>query len=161
LRASGLLASRKDGLHVRYRVADPSVIDGYRALRSLAESRISEVQQLATAFFGDTDGAEPIGIEELMARSERGEVLLVDVRPVLEFDAGHLPGAVNIPLEQLSARLAEFDAGTEVVAYCRGPYCVLAAQAVSALRDAGRPATRLAAGPIEWQAAGLSLTSGT
>jgi len=88
-------------------------------------------------------------------------VLLVDVRPRLEYDSGHLPGAVNIPLEELSARLAEMAPGTPVVAYCRGPYCVLAAQAVSQLRASGVVAQRLEGGPLEWSAAGLPLASGT
>jgi rhodanese-related sulfurtransferase/DNA-binding transcriptional ArsR family regulator len=161
LRTAGLLVSRKDGLHVRYRLADPSVADGYRALRTLAETRIGEVRQLADAFFGDVDGAEPVGFDELLTRTQSGEVLVVDVRPRLEFDAGHLPGAVNITLDQLSARLADLDPETPVVAYCRGPYCVLAAQAVARLRASGVDARRLAGGPLEWEAAGLALASGT
>ncbi|MHB8186885.1 MAG: ArsR/SmtB family transcription factor [Dermatophilaceae bacterium] len=161
LRAAGLLVSRRDGLHVRYRLADPSVVDGYRALRALAEARIGEVRQLAAAFFGDVDGVEAVGIDELIARTERGDVLVVDVRPRLEYDSGHLPDAVNIPLDELSARLAGMDPDTSVVAYCRGPYCVLAAQAVSQLRAFGVDAQRLEGGPLEWSAAGLPLASGT
>ena len=161
LRAAGMLVSRRDGLHVRYRLADPSVVDGYRALRTLAEARIGEVRLLAAAFFGDVDGVEAVGVDELIARTERGDVLVVDVRPRLEYDSGHLPGAVNIPLDELSARLAEMDPDTPVVAYCRGPYCVLAAQAVSQLRASGVDAQRLEGGPLEWSAAGLPLASGT
>jgi len=161
LRAAGMLVSRRDGLHVRYRLADPSVVDGYRALRTLAEARIGEVRLLAAAFFGDVDGIEAVGVDELIARTERGDVLVVDVRPRLEYDSGHLPGAVNIPLDELSARLAEMDPDTPVVAYCRGPYCVLAAQAVSQLRASGVDAQRLEGGPLEWSAAGLPLASGT
>jgi rhodanese-related sulfurtransferase len=161
LRTAGMLVSRRDGLHVRYRLADPAVVEGYRALRTLAETRIGEVRQLADAFFGDVDGAEPVGLDELLTRTQSGEVLVVDVRPRLEFDAGHLPGAVNIPLDQLSARLADLDLETPVVAYCRGPYCVLAAQAVARLRASGVDARRLAGGPLEWEAAGFALASGT
>lgn len=161
LRGAGLVASRRDGLHVLYRVADDSVIEGYRGLQALAEARIGEVRTLASAFFGEVDGAEPVGITELVARAERGEVVVVDVRPRIEFEAGHLPGAVNIPLEELSDRIGELDATTPVVAYCRGPYCVLSAQAVAKLRGVGCHARRLDGGPIEWNAAGLSLAVGT
>ena len=161
LRNAGLVASRRDGLHVLYRVADTSVVDGYRDLRALAESRIGAVRELAAAFFGEVDGAEPVGITELVARADRGDVVVVDVRPRLEFEAGHLPGAVNIPLDELSDRLGELDPDTPVVAYCRGPYCVLSAQAVAQLRDSGRQARRLDAGPIDWHAAGLPLAAGT
>jgi rhodanese-related sulfurtransferase/biotin operon repressor len=159
LRAAGLLVSRRDGLHIRYRLAAPAVVDGYLALRALAENRIGEISQLADAFFGEADGAEPVGIDELLTRTRSGGILVVDVRPRLEFDAGHLPGAVSIPLDELSARLADLDPETPVVAYCRGPYCVLSAQAVSHLRTHGVDARRLVGGPLEWEAAGLALAT--
>jgi rhodanese-related sulfurtransferase len=158
LKAAGLVASRRDGLRVIYRVADESVVDGYLGLRSLAEARLAEVRLLAQAFFGQVDGAEPVSLADL--RSRAGEVTLVDVRPRLEFEAGHLPGAVSIPLEDLAERMADLDQATPVVAYCRGPYCVLAAQAVARLRAAGLTANRLAGGPPDWRAAGLPLASG-
>ena len=160
LRNAGMVASRREGLYVTYRVADDSVVAGYRGLRTLAESRVGEIGQLAEAFFGQVDGAEPVGVDELLARSTAGEVVVVDVRPRVEFEAGHLPGALSIPLEELSHRLSELDPDTSVVAYCRGPYCVLAAQAVAQLRAAGLRAERLAAGPPDWRAAGLPLTVG-
>ena len=160
LRHAGMVSSRREGLHVVYRVADDSVVAGYRGLRTLAESRVGEVGLLAEAFFGQVDGAEPVGVDELLARSKAGEVVVVDVRPRVEFEAGHLPGALSIPLEELSQRLSELDPDTSVVAYCRGPYCVLAAQAVAQLRAAGLQAERLAAGPPEWHAAGLPLAVG-
>lgn len=160
LRGAGMVTSRREGLRVVYRVADESVVAGYLALRALAESRLGEVRRLAEAFFGQADGAEPVGVEDLLARSGAGEVVVVDVRPRLEFEAGHLPGAVNIPLEELSRRLSELDPGMAVVAYCRGPYCVLAAQAVAELRAAGLRAERLAGGPPDWRAAGLPLAAG-
>jgi rhodanese-related sulfurtransferase/DNA-binding transcriptional ArsR family regulator len=160
LRNAGMVASRREGLYVTYRVADDSVVAGYRGLRTLAESRIGEIGHLAEAFFGQVDGAEPIGVDEVLARSSAGEVVVVDVRPRVEFDAGHLPGALSIPLEELSHRLSELDPNTSVVAYCRGPYCVLAAQAVAQLRAAGLRAERLAAGPPDWHAAGLPLAVG-
>jgi rhodanese-related sulfurtransferase len=160
LRNAGMVTSRREGLHVVYRVADDSVVAGYRGLRTLSESRLGEVGQLAEAFFGQVDGAEPVGVDELLARSNAGEVVVVDVRPRVEFDAGHLPGAISIPLEELSQRLSELDPDTSVVAYCRGPYCVLAAQAVAQLRAAGLQAVRLALGPPDWHAAGLPLAVG-
>jgi DNA-binding transcriptional ArsR family regulator len=160
LRNAGLVASRKEGLYVFYRVADQSVVDGYRQLRILAESRVAAVRQLSEAFFGEVDGAEPVGFEELLARSKSGEVVVVDVRPAIEFNAGHLPGAISMPLEELSTRIAEFDPRTGVVAYCRGPYCVLAAKAVKELRAAGLQAQRLGGGPPDWRAAGLALALG-
>ena len=161
LRNAGMVASRREGLYVTYRVADDSVVAGYRGLRTLAESRVGEIGRLAEAFFGQVDGAEPVGVDELLARSTAGEVVVVDVRPRVEFDAGHLPGALSIPLDELSHRLSELDPDTSVVAYCRGPYCVLAAQAVAQLRAAGLHAERLAAGPPDWHAAGLPLTVGS
>jgi len=161
LRDAGMLASRREGLHVVYRVADDSVVAGYRGLRTLAESRIGEVRHLAEAFFGQVDGANPVGVDELLARSKAGEVVVVDVRPRLEFEAGHLPGAISIPLDELSQRISELDPDTAVVAYCRGPYCVLAAQAVAQFRAAGLHAERLAGGPPDWHAAGVKLAVGT
>jgi rhodanese-related sulfurtransferase len=161
LRNAGMVASRREGLYVTYRVADDSVVAGYRGLRTLAESRVGEIGRLAEAFFGQVDGAEPVRVDELLARSAAGEVVVVDVRPRVEFDAGHLPGALSIPLDELSHRLSELDPDTSVVAYCRGPYCVLAAQAVAQLRAAGLRAERLAAGPPDWRAAGLPLTVGS
>lgn len=160
LRHAGLVASRRDGLHVRYRVAGPPVVEGYLAVRALAESNLAEVRELASAFFGEVDGVEPLAIAELVARVEAGGVVLIDVRPPLEFEAGHLPGAVNIPLAELSDGIAELDPQTLVVAYCRGPYCVLSAQAVRRLRSSGLDARRLDAGPIEWQAEGMPLAVG-
>lgn len=157
LRAAGLVLSRRDGLRVIYRIADPSVISGYLALRAVAESRLGEVRELAEAFFGTVDGVEPVGLAELVSRAETGDAVLVDVRPRSEFAAGHLPGAVSIPLSELADRIAELDPDTLVVAYCRGPYCVLSAQAVAQLRTSGLDARRLDAGPLEWRAQGMAL----
>ena len=150
LRQAGMVLARRDGSHVLYRIADASVIEGYRSLRNLAESRIAEVQRLAQAFFGEVDGAQSIGIEELLDRSRAGEVVVVDVRPQLEFEAGHFPGALSIPLDELSLRIGELDPNSSIVAYCRGPYCVMAAEAVARMRSAGFEAHRLADGLIDW-----------
>lgn len=131
LRNAGILTSRRDGLHVVYRIADSSVVTGYQGLRTLAESRIGEVRRLAEAFFEHVDGTNPIGLDELLTRLKVGRAVVVDVRPRLEFDSGHLAGAISIPFDELSQRFSELDPDTAVVAYCRGPYCVLAAQAVA------------------------------
>lgn len=160
LRDAGLVAGRKKGVHVVYRVADEAVVDGYRHLRTLTEMRVAEVRRLSEAFFGQVDGAEAVGFDELLARSDAGEVTVIDVRPSIEFNAGHLPGAINMPLDELSARISELDPGTEVVAYCRGPYCVMAANAVSQLRSAGLQAHRLSGGPPDWFAEGHVLARG-
>ena len=157
LRNAGLVLSRRDGLHVIYRIADPSVVAGYLGLRAVAESRLGEVRELAEAFFGEVDGVEPIGIAELASRTDSGDAVIVDVRPRSEFDAGHLPGAISIPLSEMSSRIVELDPATPVVAYCRGPYCVLAAQAVALLRTSGLDARRFEAGPLEWRAQGMPL----
>lgn len=160
LRAANLVSARRQGIQVWYRLADAAVVEGYLGLRAMAEARIGEVNALAEAFFGEVDGAEAVGINELVSRANSGSVLVIDVRPRLEFEAGHLPGAVNIPLEELAGRISELDQATTVVAYCRGPYCVLSAQAVAQLRRAGLDAQRLDGGPLEWGAAGLPLAIG-
>ena len=159
LRDAGMLTSTRNGLQITYRVADESVVTGYQALRTLAESRIAEVNRLAESFFSEVDGADPVGLEELLDRYAAG-VMVVDVRPRLEYEAGHLPGAISIPLEELSERISEMNPASSVVAYCRGPYCVLAAQAVAKFRSAGFQAKRLAGGPADWRATGLSLVIG-
>lgn len=154
LRNAGLVSSSRDAQRVIYRLADPAVLGGYRALRELAEARIAEVRQLAEAFFSEVDGAEPLDVAELLARSERGDVVVVDVRPPEEYAAGHIAGALSLPLAELSRRIDELPPGTTVVAYCRGPYCVLSAAAVTELRSAGITARRLDAGIDEWRQAG-------
>lgn len=160
LRSAGLVVSQRDGLRVIYRISDPEVVRGYQALRTLAESRIAEVDHLAHAFFGTVDGAEPVGLDELARRVDDDQIVIVDVRPALEFEASHIAGAVSIPFDQLATRMAELPGDASVVAYCRGPYCVLAAQAVAQLRTGGFTAARLAGGLPEWQAAGLPIGSG-
>jgi rhodanese-related sulfurtransferase/biotin operon repressor len=157
LRRSGIVVSRRQGLYSVYRLADESVIIAYRAIQALAEERISEVRYLAGAFFGHVDGVEPLTLDELIARSGSDDVVLVDVRPSVEFAAGHLPGAISIPLDEVASRILEFEVGTPIVAYCRGPYCVMAAEAVAQLRAAGLEARRLEGGPIEWRARGRHL----
>jgi rhodanese-related sulfurtransferase len=159
LRQAGLVASRREGTSVHYRLAGPEVFELWRALRTLAASRLAEVERLAAAYLGDRDGLEPVTRQELARRLRDGDDLVVlDVRPAAEHAAGHLPGAVSIPLSELRERLAELPRDREVVAYCRGPFCAFAHEAVAVLRDEGFSARRLEDGLPEWRAAGLAVT---
>jgi len=155
LKSSSLVASRKEGLRVFYRLADPKVLAGYRALRLLAEDRLAELDRLVRDYFGGVDGLEPVGREELLHRVRSGKVVLIDVRPAEEYEAGHIAGALSIPLSRLEKRLTEVPREREVVAYCRGPYCVMAAEAVKLLRRRGYAAFRLEEGYPEWRDQGL------
>jgi rhodanese-related sulfurtransferase len=160
LRQAGLVSSRREGTSVPYRLAAPEVFELWRTLRTLAASRLAEVERLAAAYLGDRDELEPVTREELARRLQDGDNLVVlDVRPAAEYAAGHLPGAVSIPVGELRRRLAELPRDLEIVAYCRGPYCAFAHEAVSVLRDEGLSARRLEDGLPEWQAAGLAVTS--
>ena len=159
LRQAGLVGSRRQGTSVHYRLAGPEVFELWRTLRTLAASRLAEVERLAVAYLGGRDDLEPVTREELARRLQDGDDLVVlDVRPAAEYAAGHLPGAVSIPVAELRRRLAELPADREVVAYCRGPYCAFAHEAVVLLREAGVSARRLEDGLPEWQAAGLAVT---
>jgi rhodanese-related sulfurtransferase len=159
LRQAGLVGSRRQGTSVHYRLAGPEVFELWRTLRTLATSRLAEVERLAVAYLGGRDDLEPVTREELARRLEDGDDLVVlDVRPAAEYAAGHLPGAVSIPVAQLRRRLAEVPGDREVVAYCRGPYCAFAHDAVALLREEGFSARRLEDGLPEWQAAGLLAT---
>jgi rhodanese-related sulfurtransferase/DNA-binding transcriptional ArsR family regulator len=155
LRQAGLVASRKEGQRVFYRLSGDDVVLLLDALRNVADRHLAEVEQLVSAYLDTKDALEPIPAAELLARARTGEVTVLDVRPAEEFAAGHLPGAINIPLSELEQRLGELDASREVVAYCRGPYCVLSYDAVARLRAQGMTARRLADGYPEWRVAGL------
>jgi len=155
LRRAGLVAARKDGQRVYYRLAGDDVVRLYDVLRTVAESRLAEVKQLVAEFLGDKDALEPIAIGELLSRAKRGLVTVLDVRPPEEFAAGHLPGAVNIPIDKLESGLSKLSKQREVVAYCRGPYCLMSFEAVLKLRKRGWKARRLQDGFPEWKAAGL------
>jgi len=159
LKAARVVASRKDGLQVFYRLADPMVLRGFRALRELAESRLAEIPRLVQDYFAGADGLEPIPREELLRRARGHEVVVLDVRPPEEYAAGHIKGAVSVPLQDLERRLVELPRSKRVVAYCRGPYCVLAAEAVRLLRRRGFQAVRLADGFPEWRDAGLPVAA--
>jgi rhodanese-related sulfurtransferase/DNA-binding transcriptional ArsR family regulator len=160
LRRAGIAASRRDGKFVYYRLADDAVLDLLAALRRIAERNVAEVERLVRSYFNDRDALEPVSRKELLQRSRAGAVTVLDVRPEDEFALGHLPGAVNIPLRALAARLSELDPALEIVAYCRGPYCVLSYEAVAALRAHGFKASRLEDGLPEWRAAGLPIATG-
>lgn len=155
LRRAGLAASRREGKHVLYRLSEAGVVELLGALHRVAERNVAEVQQVIGGYFRERDNLEPVAGAELVARLRDGLVTLLDVRPEDEFAAGHIPGALNVPLHDLERRLAEFPRDREVVAYCRGPYCVLSFEAVAALRRHGLQARRLAEGLPEWKAAGL------
>jgi rhodanese-related sulfurtransferase/DNA-binding HxlR family transcriptional regulator len=151
LHAAGLVTRKREGLRVRYALAGEDVLALWLALRDVSATRLADVERAAAEYLGDE--VEAIGREELLARLGRGDVVLVDVRPEAEFAAGHVEGARSIPLEELEQRLAEVPADREVVAYCRGPFCAYAHEAVRRLRDSGRTARRLREGWPEWQLA--------
>jgi rhodanese-related sulfurtransferase len=159
LRQAGLVSSRRAGTSVHYRLAAPEVFELWRTLRSLAAGRLAEVERLTAAYLGSRDELQPVTREELARRLRDGDDLVVlDVRPAAEYAAGHLPGALSIPVAELRRRLAELPADREIVAYCRGPYCAFAHEAVALLRQEGFSARRLEDGLPEWQAAGLAVT---
>lgn len=155
LRRAGLVTSRRDGKFILYRLADDGVLTLLSSLRRVAERNIAEVDRIVRGYFAGRDSMEPVSRGELLERLRRGLVTVLDVRPADEFAAGHLPGAKNIPVHELEARLSELDPGQEVVAYCRGAYCVLSFEAVATLRARGLNARRLEEGLPEWRAAGL------
>jgi ArsR family transcriptional regulator len=155
LRRAGLVVSSRHGKFVRYRLADGNVLGLLASLRQVAERNLAEVDRIVRDYFAQRDSMEPVSREELLSRLRDGLVTVLDVRPADEFALGHLPGAVNIPLRELGERLAELDPSQEVVAYCRGAYCVLSFEAVAALRAHGFKARRLEDGFPEWKAAGL------
>ena len=160
LRRAGLVTTRREGTSIHYRLAGPEVFELWRNLRPLAASRLAEVERLAAAYLGGRDQLEPVTRQELARRRlQDGDPLVVlDVRPTAEHAAGHLPGAVSIPVAELRRRLAELPTDREIVAYCRGPYCALAHEAVALLRQEGFSARRLEDGLPEWRAAGLAIT---
>ncbi len=160
LRQAALVDSRKQGLFVHYRLADPDICDLCHAIRGVAERRLAELDRLVREHFGDRAGAEPVRMEELLARARSGEVVVLDTRPATEYAAGHIAGAISVPIDELQQRLRELPKTREYVAYCRGPYCVYADRAVEILRAKGRRAQRLLEGVPEWRAAGFPVQIG-
>jgi rhodanese-related sulfurtransferase/DNA-binding transcriptional ArsR family regulator len=155
MRRAGLLASRRDGKRILYRLSDPAVVDLMSALGRLGERNQAEVRAVVGGYFHDLDALEPVSRGDLIERLKDGLVTVLDVRPEDEFAAGSVPSALNIPLRDLARRLADLPKGQEIVAYCRGPYCVLAFEAVAFLRGHGFKVRRLEDGFPEWKAAGL------
>jgi rhodanese-related sulfurtransferase/DNA-binding transcriptional ArsR family regulator len=155
MRRAGLVTARRDGKFIFYRLTDSAVLDLLASVRRIAERNSAEVDRLVRGYFQHRDNLEPVSRRELMDRLEAGVVTVLDLRPADEFALGHLPGALNIPLGELKKRLADLDPGQEIVAYCRGPYCVLSYEAVALLRARGFKVRRLEDGLPEWRAAGL------
>jgi rhodanese-related sulfurtransferase len=155
LRRAGLVTSHKRGLHVFYSLAGEDVIGLLRTLRQTTERHVAEVDRIVSRYFDKRDSLEAVSRTELLARTKQGLVTVLDVRPPEEYQAGHIPGAVNLPLADLKKRLKHLPKGQEIIAYCRGPYCVLAFEAVAALRKKGFNARRLEEGYPEWKASGL------
>ncbi len=160
LRAARLVEAEKVGLFVVYRLADQAVCEFFRAMRLLAESRLAEVEQIKRRFLEGREGMEPVDRDALLKRVREGAVTVLDVRPVEEYRAGHIPGAISIPLKELERRMSKLARGQEIVAYCRGPYCVLAIQAVEILRAKGFNAVRLEEGIQDWRSYGLPVAIG-
>jgi rhodanese-related sulfurtransferase len=160
LRSSRLVESEKEGLYVTYRLADPAVCEFFRAMRMLAEIRLAEVEQVKRQFLEGRKGMEPVDREALLALVRQGAVTVLDVRPVEEFKAGHVAGALSIPLKELKLHLSDLPRDQEIVAYCRGPYCVLSVEAVEILRAEGFPAIRIEEGIQDFRAMGFSIEDG-
>ena len=155
MRRAGLIESRRDGKFVYYRLSDAAVLDLIAALTRIGERHVAEVGKIVQDYFHSRDDMEPVSRSQLLARMKKGEVQLLDVRPEDEFALGHLPGAINIPLDRLKKKLSALDPDKEIVAYCRGPYCVLSFETVAILRKKGYTVRRLEDGLPEWRAAGL------
>lgn len=157
MRRAGLVTSERDGKFMLYRLADESVLEAFAAVRTVAERHSAEVERVVRGWFYRRDDMEPVTRSELAARMKDGLVTIIDVRPHDEFELGHLPGAINVPLSELADRLTEFPADREIVAYCRGAWCIMSFEAVAELRRHGLKARRLEEGLPEWKAAGLAL----
>ena len=160
LRQARLVETRRAGVRVFYRLADEAVCRFYFALRDLGRLRLAEVKQVVRDFFEARDELEPLSRDSLLERLERGEAAVIDVRPAEEYAAGHIPGALSIPVAELEQRLGDLPIDVEIVAYCRGPYCVFAPEALSILRSNGFAARRLEEGFPEWRLAGLPVEVG-
>jgi rhodanese-related sulfurtransferase len=160
LRRAGLVAARRQAKFVLYRLADDAVLTMLAAMHRVAERNVGEVERILRSYFHERDGLDPVSRADLQRRMKQGLVTVLDVRPKDEYALGHVPGARNMPLGQLKRQLSKLDRDMEVVAYCRGPYCVLSFEAVAQLRKAGFRARRLEDGLPEWKAAGLRIDVG-
>jgi rhodanese-related sulfurtransferase/DNA-binding transcriptional ArsR family regulator len=160
LRLAALVESRKAGLFVHYRLAAPGVYELSKAIRSVAEERLADLDRLVREHFANRDDAEAVPMDELLKRARSKDVVILDARPATEYVAGHIPGAISVPIDELNRRLKQLPKGRQYVAYCRGPYCVYADRAVELLVAKGRRARRLKDGFPEWRAAGLPVAAG-
>ena len=160
LRAARLIEAEKEGLFVVYRLADQTVCEFFRTMRVLAESQLAEVEQIKRRFLEGREGMEPVDRDALLKLVREGAVTVLDVRPVEEYNAGHIPGALSLPLKELQLRLLDLPRDQEIVAYCRGPYCVLSIQAVEMLRAKGFQAVRLEEGVQDLRAMGFQIAEG-
>ena len=161
LRQAGLVTTRTQGHKVIYRLANQDIMQMLDVLRRIGERNLAEVDRLVDSYLHDKDKLDPVSANDLLIKIQTGEVTVLDVRPKLEFEAGHLPGAVNVPLKQLALQLDKFPPQSQVVAYCRGPYCALAFEAVKLLRKQGFQASRLEYGLPEWVLAGHPVENGS
>jgi rhodanese-related sulfurtransferase/DNA-binding transcriptional ArsR family regulator len=161
LRQAGLVCARKDGLRVYYGLAGDDVAALFVSLRTVAEHRVAEIERLLRNWLGQRDNLEPVPASELLKNLKKGLVTVLDVRPAEEFVAGHLPGAINVPIDKLESFISKLPKNKEVVAYCRGPYCLMSYDAVEKLRKHGWQARRLEDGFPEWRAAGLPVSRGS
>ena len=160
LRQARLVDTRREGTYVHYRLADQSVSRFLRALQALAHDRLADVEKVASLYLTQRDALEPVSLKELRRLVRDGGVTVIDVRPTGEYEAGHIPGALSIPVAQLKRRLNEIPRRTEVIAYCRGPYCVYSVEAVSILRKHGFRARRTDEGLPDWRATGWAIAEG-
>jgi rhodanese-related sulfurtransferase len=159
LRAARLVETEKEGLFVIYRLADQTVCEFFLAMRVLAESRLAEVEQIKRQFLEGREGMEPVNRKALLELVRKGAVTVLDVRPAEEYNAGHIAGAISLPLKELEQRLSDLPRNQEIVAYCRGPYCVLSIQAVEMLRAKGFKAVRIEEGIQDFRALGFPITA--
>lgn len=155
LRHAQMVEVRREGLYAFYRLADDSVFRLWQALREVGDKRLAEIERVVASYLKDRKTLEPVTVGELAKRLDEGSVMVIDVRPVEEFSAGHIPGALSVPVGELKRRLAELPRSKEIVAYCRGPYCVQSDEAVSLLRKQGFSVRRLEVGLPDWRADGL------
>jgi rhodanese-related sulfurtransferase/DNA-binding MarR family transcriptional regulator len=160
LRAAQLVEVRREGIYIYYRLADEQVFSLWQTMRQVGEARIAEIDRIVDTYLHDRNQLQPIGASELLQRLIEDTIILLDVRPVEEYEASHLPDALSMPVAELEARLSELPQDREIVAYCRGPYCVFADEAVALLRSNGYNARRLEQGLPDWRALGLPVESG-
>ena len=157
MRRAGLVETRREGKFIYYRLSDNAVLDLISALARIGERHVAEVDKIVRTYFVNRDAMEPVSRSDLLSRMKKGDVQVLDVRPEDEFALAHLPGAINIPLGKLKRKLAMLDPSKEIVAYCRGPWCILSFEAVAVLRAKGFRVRRLEDGLPEWRAANLPI----